>query len=162
VAGFVAAEDLGDVAKFIEVIDDGGFEETVFGEIAASGFDVVVDGEEADGRGAVGALGNGGEARFGNEEGAEARPVALAGGAGDDVVDGVEDGVDGADVFGLGGGDAGGEVGTWRGCGRGWRLRRDGRRRRGLRGGGGGGEDGESGAEQRDEFHEELPRKMMR
>src|ERR1700674_3262119 len=50
VAGFVAAEDLRDIAEFINVIDDGGFEEAVFGEVAAGAFDVVVDGEEADGR----------------------------------------------------------------------------------------------------------------
>ncbi len=87
VARFVAAEDLGDVAEAFDAIDDGGLKEAVGGEIFAGALDVVVDGEKTDGAGG-GILSGAGEASFGDEERAEAIPVAVARRAGDDVVDG--------------------------------------------------------------------------
>src|SRR6202020_736051 len=42
VAGFVAGEDLGDVAEAVDFVDDGGFVESVGFEVAAGGIDVVV------------------------------------------------------------------------------------------------------------------------
>jgi len=109
VARFVAAEDLGDVAEAFDAVDDGGFKEAVGGEIFAGALDIIVDGEKTDGAGG-GVLGGAGEASFGDEERAEAVPVALARRAGDDVVDGGKDGVEGFYVVGLGGRDAGGEI----------------------------------------------------
>ena len=49
VAGFVAAEDLGDVPEFLDAIDDGGFVEAVGGEEFSGALDVVVDDEKARG-----------------------------------------------------------------------------------------------------------------
>ena len=109
-ARFVAAEDLGDVAEALDFIDDGGFEETVGEEVFARAVDVVFDGEKANGVGTF-PFDGAGEAAFGNEEGAEAVPVALAWRAGDDVVDRKHDVVDGIDVGGLGDGNAGSKVG---------------------------------------------------
>jgi len=126
VAGFVAAEDLRDVAVGFDAVDDRAFEETILEEIATRALGVVVDGVGADADGAVGRDAGGSEVRGGNEQGTETIPVAFAGRAGDDVVEGGHEAVDGFDVFGFGGGGAGEGI-------RGGLLRR---RRRGLRGGG--------------------------
>lgn len=111
VARFVAAEDLSDVAKGLDAIHDRVFKETVLEEIAASARSVFIGAHGTKMDGTVGAFCGGGEARRGKEEGAEAAPVALAGRAGDDVVDRRHDAVDGVDVGGLGGRDTGEWVG---------------------------------------------------
>ena len=49
VAGFVAAEDLDDVAEAVDLIDDGLFVEGVGFEIVAGELDVVIGAEETDG-----------------------------------------------------------------------------------------------------------------
>src|SRR6266436_1453355 len=55
-----------------------------------------------------------GETSFGNEEGTETIPVAIACGAGDHVIEGMKDGVYRFHVVGFGSGDAGGERGRSR------------------------------------------------
>lgn len=109
-AGGVATEDLGDVAESLNAIDDGGFVKRVGGEKPSAALDVVVDGEETDGFGfGAGTFCGAGEASLGDAERAETVPVARASGTGDYVVDGAHDGVDGVDVGGVSGRDAGGE-----------------------------------------------------
>ena len=112
VAGFVAGEDLGDVAEAVDFVDDGIFVEGMRFEVAAGEGDVFVGAHEAGG--VVGRFfGDGSEAGVFGEEGAEARPVSLAGGAGDDGVESGEDGVDGFYVGGIGGGSLRGGL-RWR------------------------------------------------
>ena len=108
VAGFVAAEDLGDVAEFLDAVGDSALVESVCFEVAAGAAGVAFDIEKAN-RAAVSSCG-GGEAGFGDEEGAEADPVAVACGPRDDVIDGLEDGVEGIYVVGPGSGNARGKV----------------------------------------------------
>jgi hypothetical protein len=114
VARFVAAEDLRDVAEFLDAVDDGGFEEAVSIEVGSGEMNVVVNGEESRGSGS-GVFCGAGEAGSGGEEGTEAVPVTRARGAGDYVVEGAEGGVDGFYFVGLGG---------WHGRGRILRRRR--------------------------------------
>jgi hypothetical protein len=45
IAGFITAEDLGDIAEFLDAVDDGTFEEAVRQEIISSQMDVVIDCE---------------------------------------------------------------------------------------------------------------------
>lgn len=78
VAGFVAAEDLSDIAKSLDAAADGRFEETVFEEIGAAAVDVIIHGVGMDADGAVGRFASRGEVRTGEEERAEAGPVSLA------------------------------------------------------------------------------------
>jgi len=111
VAGFVAAEDLRDVAEGLHAADDGLFEETVFQKIGAAEADVVFDGVWADANCAIGSFFGGGEARVGHEERAEAVPIAFAGGAGDDVVESGEEAFDGFDVVRFCGRDVGKRIG---------------------------------------------------
>jgi len=99
-AGFVAGEDLGDIAEALDFVDDGGFEERVRVEIVAAALDEIFNGHEADG-GAVGIFHGAGEAGFGDEERAEAVPVARSWRAGDYVVDGGHQVIDGVDVGGF-------------------------------------------------------------
>jgi hypothetical protein len=65
---------LRDVAEFLDAVDDGAFIEGVRFEVAAGAASVSFDIEKS-GRAVIFA-GGGGEAGFGNEEGAEAVPVA--------------------------------------------------------------------------------------
>ncbi len=112
VAGFVTAENLGDVAEDLDAIDDGFFEETVLQEIGAAETDVVFDAVGADVNCAVGSFLGGSEAGVGHEERAETVPIAFAGGAGNDVVESGEDAVDGFDVDGIGWGNARERIGS--------------------------------------------------
>jgi len=106
VAGFVAAEDLGDVAEGFDAAVDGRFEKTVLEEVCAATIDVVIDGVGMDADGAVCRFAGGGEMRAGEEERAEAIPVALAGRTRDYRVESDEDMIDRVNVFGFGGGSA--------------------------------------------------------
>src|SRR6266481_6766617 len=101
-AGCVAAEDLGDAGEFLDAVGDGAFVESVRFEVAARAACVSFDIEKAN-RTAI-FPGGGGEPGFGDEEGAEAVPITITGGAGDDVVDGFEDGIEGLYVVGSGSG----------------------------------------------------------
>jgi hypothetical protein len=106
VAGFVAAEDLGHVAEAVDFVDDGVFVESVSFEIGSGAVDVVVDIQQA--RGVVGVFfGDRGQAGVFREEGAETVPIAIAGGAGNDGVEGGEDRVEGFYVGWVGGGRLG-------------------------------------------------------
>src|ERR1700687_548917 len=107
-AGGVAAEDLSDVAEFLDLVGDGAFVEGGRFEVAACAAGVAFDIEKAN-RVAV-FLCSGGETGFGDEEGAEAVPVAIAGGAGASVVDGFEDTVERIYVVGPGSGHAGRKI----------------------------------------------------
>src|SRR6266849_5989169 len=109
VAGFVTAQDVDDIAEFFDAIDDGTLEKGMSLEVAAGTLHVAFHVDEKDG--AALAFSRGGQSRFGYEEGAEAIPVAIAGGTGDDVIEGTKDGVDGFHVVGFGSRDAGGERG---------------------------------------------------
>jgi hypothetical protein len=83
VAGFVAGENLGHVAETVDFVDDGVFVEGVGFEVAGGEIDVFVGAHQAGG--VVGRFfGDGSEAGVFGEERAEAVPVAVAGGAGDD------------------------------------------------------------------------------
>src|SRR5216683_2449075 len=109
VAGLVGAPDVDDVSELLDLVVDAALEEAAGGHGAAAARDVVVDGEE-DGVGVGRVLGGAGgdEAGVGEEEGAHAVPIAgLATGAGDDVVDRGDNGVDGVDVCGFGRGPVG-------------------------------------------------------
>jgi hypothetical protein len=99
-------------------------EETVAGHATVAACDVAVDGED-DGVGmSVLACRGGDEPGIGDEKRAHAIPVAgLPFAAGDDVVDGSDDGIRGFDVFGFGCGPVGmagdganetGRSGCWR------------------------------------------------
>jgi len=112
VAGFVATEDLSDVAVGLNAVDDGAFEETVLEEVGASTASVVVHGVGVNADGAVRSEAGGSEVGTGNEEGAEAVPVAFAGRAGDNVVERGHNTVDGFDVIGFGGRGTGEGVGA--------------------------------------------------
>jgi hypothetical protein len=101
VVGFVAAEDLSDVAEGLDTAIDGRFEKTVLEEVSAAAGDVVLDGVGMNANGAVGGFAGGGEMRAGKEERAEAIPVALAGRAGDHGVESDENMIDGVNVFGF-------------------------------------------------------------
>jgi hypothetical protein len=106
VAGFVAAENLGHVAEAVDFVDDSLFEERVGFEIWSGAIDVVVDIQQA--RGVVGVFfGDRGQAGVFREEGAETVPIAIAGGAGNDGVEGGEDRVEGFYVGWVGGGRLG-------------------------------------------------------
>jgi hypothetical protein len=106
VAGFVAAKDLGNVAKGFDAAVDGRFEKTVLEKVGAATGDVVIHGVGMDADGAVRRFASGREMRAGEKERAEAIPVALAGRAGDHRVKGDEDVINGVNVFGFGGGSA--------------------------------------------------------
>ena len=107
-AGGVAAEGLGDVAELLDAVDDGALVEGVRFEVAACAAGVAFDIEKAN-RAAV-FLCSRGETGFGDEERAEAVPVAFAGGAGDDVIDGFEDTVERIYVVGPGSWNAGRKI----------------------------------------------------
>lgn len=96
----------------MNAVDDGLFEETVLQEIGAAETDVVFYAVGADVNCAIGSFLGGSEAGVGHEERAEAVPIALAGGAGDDVVESGEDAVDGFDVGGIGWGNARERIGS--------------------------------------------------
>lgn len=106
VARFVTAENLRDVSEGLHAADDGLFEETVLQEIAAAESYVVFDTVRMDAYCAVGSFPGGGEARVGHEERAETVPIALAGGAGDYVVERGKEAVDRFHVFRFCSGDA--------------------------------------------------------
>src|SRR6266851_8046178 len=109
VARLVGAPDVDYVSELLDLVVDAALEEAAGGHVSAAAGDVVVDGEE-DGVGVGRVLGGAGgnEASVREEEGAHAVPVAgLAPGAGDDVVDRGDNGVDGVDVCGLGRGPVG-------------------------------------------------------
>ena len=112
VARFVTAEDLSDVAEGLDAVHDRVFEETVLEEVTAGARSVFIGAHRTKVDGSVGAFCGGGEARCGKKEGAEAAPIALAGRAGDDVVDRRHDAVDGLHVVGLRGRDTGKWVGS--------------------------------------------------
>lgn len=149
VTRFVAAEDLSDVTESLDAVHDRVFKETVLEEVAAGARSVFIGAHRTKMDGSVGAFCGGGEARGGKEEGAEAAPIALAGRAGDDVIDRGHDAVDGLHVVRLRGGD----TGKWVGGG----LLGGGLARGGL--GGGEGRDGEGGGQYKKcEFHESISR----
>jgi len=101
VAGFVAAEDLSNVAEGFDAAVDGRFEKTVLEEVSAAAVDVIIHGVGMDADGAVGSFASGSEVRAGEEERAETIPVALAGRAGDHRVESNKDMIDGVDIFGF-------------------------------------------------------------
>src|SRR5260370_7768911 len=76
-AGFVAAEDLGYVAEFLDAIRDGTLVERVRFEVAAAATRVSFNIEQTD-RDAIFLRGRG-EARFGNEDGGTTVPVVISG-----------------------------------------------------------------------------------
>lgn len=106
VAGFVAAEDLSDVAEGFDAAVDGRFEKTVLEEVSAATIDVIIHGVGMDADGAVGSFASGGEMRPGEEERAKTIPVALARGARDHRVESNKDMIDGVDIFGFSRGSA--------------------------------------------------------
>jgi hypothetical protein len=150
VAGFVGAPDLDDVAELLDLIVDGMFEEAGRGHSDTAAGDVTVDGEEdgvSVGGGAAWGGGHGGggdEAGVGEEERTHAVPVAgLALGAGYNAVDGGENGLGRADVFGLCGRPSGvAGDGAYQRCGGGRRVGIGGLCERG---GAGQGEDEQNG-----------------
>ena len=108
VARFVGGEDMHDIAEAFRGVVDASFEKAI-GQRRCGALLILLRGEGSD----VGAVAGFGvarrdEARIGNEEGAEAVPVArLAGRTGDDVVECGEDGVDGCTSAGLALGQSG-------------------------------------------------------
>src|SRR5437867_1319379 len=102
VAGFVAAEDLGDVAKRLDAADDRALEKAMLCEIAAGARYITFHGARTNVNVALAILSGGGVSGAGQEQGTKTIPIALTGRAGDDVVESGEDGVDGFDVVRLG------------------------------------------------------------
>src|SRR5580698_7386032 len=97
--GFFVPEDAQDIPSVL-VVERVGF------EIWSGAIDVVVDIQQA--RGVVGVFfGDRGQAGVFREEGAETVPIAIAGGAGNDGVEGGEDRVEGFYVGWVGGGRLG-------------------------------------------------------
>jgi len=101
-AGFVAGEDLGDVAKRLDAAHDRAFEKTVLCEIAAGASYVTFHGARTNTNVAIAIFSGRGERGTGQEQGTKTIPIALAGRAGDDVVESGEDTIDGFDVVRFG------------------------------------------------------------
>src|SRR5882672_8468497 len=101
-AGFVAAEDVGDVAKRLDAADDRTLEKTVLCEIAAGARYISFHGARTNVNVAFTIFSGRGERGTGQEQGTKTIPIALAGRAGDDVVKSGEDAVDGFDVIRFG------------------------------------------------------------
>src|SRR6266850_3772793 len=101
-AGFVAAEDLGDVAKRLDATDDRAFEKTVLREIASGARYISFHGARTNVNIPFAVPSGGGERGAGQKQGTKTIPIALAGGAGDDVVESGEDAVDRFDVVRFG------------------------------------------------------------
>jgi len=105
VAGFIAAEDLRDVAEGLHAADDGVFEESVFQEIGPGEADLIFDAIWANANYAVGRFFGRREAGIGHEKRAEAVPITFSRRSGDHVVERGQNAFDGFDVVGLCGGD---------------------------------------------------------
>lgn len=104
-AGFIAAEDLRDVAEDLHAADDWLFEESVLQEIAAAETDVIFDAIWANANCAVGRFFGRREAGVGHKERAEAVPITFSRRSGDHVVERGQDAFDGFNVVWLGGRD---------------------------------------------------------
>lgn len=100
---------MGDLAVGFRFAAGLALPEVFGGEDGLEAANEILDGEKACAGRFSGSGDYGDDARVGQEERAEAVPIAgLAGGSGEDVVESVEDGVDGGCVGGVGSG--------WHGC----------------------------------------------
>src|SRR6266403_880720 len=99
VPGFVAAKDMGDVAKGLDATDDRTFEKTMLGEVTASAGDILLDGARANVNIAFAVLSGRGECGAGQKQRTKTIPVAVAGRTGDHAIDGRQDAIGGLDVF---------------------------------------------------------------
>src|SRR5882724_10342411 len=81
--GFVATEDVGDVAKRLDTAHDRAFEKTVLCEIAARARYISFHGARTNVNIALAILSRGGESGAGQEQGTKTIPIALTGRAGD-------------------------------------------------------------------------------
>src|SRR6267378_2351823 len=104
---FVAAKDLGDVAKRLDTADDRTFEKTMLGKVTAGTGDILLDGARANVNIAFVVLSGGGECGAGQKQRTKTIPVAVAGRTGDHTIDGSQDAIGGFDVLRLGSGDLG-------------------------------------------------------
>src|SRR5216684_528433 len=115
--GFVAAKDMGDVAKGLDAADDRTFEKTMLGNVTAGAGDMLLDGARANVKIAFTDLSGRGECGAGQKQRTKTIPVAVAGRTGDHTIDGSQDAIGGFDVLRLGSGDLGrgilGKINRW-------------------------------------------------
>src|SRR5258708_4309692 len=107
VPGFVAAKNMGDVAKGLHAADDRAFEETVLGEVAVSASDILLDGARANVNIPVAILAGGGKGGAWQEQRAKAVPIAFASRARDHAIGCSQDAIGGFDVLRFGRGNLG-------------------------------------------------------
>src|SRR6266478_5723598 len=125
--GFVAAKDMGDVAKGLDAADDRTFKKTMLGKVTAGAGDILLDGARANVNIAFTVLSGRSERGAGQKQRTKTIPVAVTSRTRNHTINGRQDAIGGFDVLRLGSGDLGrGILGRIDRCLLSYRLRRGG------------------------------------